>query len=236
MRMLRNHHAKSRGRQQTIWSNHAFDFTGPTAAVARRLVGALLLRRIPHAHPDSGTLIVARIVETEAYLPLVDPACHAYRGPTRRNVSAFGRPGSAYVYFIYGNHFCLNVVTEWPGIGAAVLIRAAEPLAGLSAMRRRRPNVPDAALLSGPGNLCRAMAIDRADDGVDLRDGALRIVAAGGMPPIVASSPRIGLSVACDWPLRFFDPSSKSVSPYRPRRVAPKSAVHLVDGHARPML
>lgn len=234
--MLRNHHAKTGRRQQTVWSNHPFDFSGPTAIVARRLVGALVLRKIPRSHPDGGTLMAARIVETEAYLPLVDPACHAYRGPTRRNASAFGRPGFAYVYFIYGNHFCLNVVTEWPGIGAAVLIRAAEPLAGLSAMRRRRPTAPDAALLSGPGNLCRALAIDRADDGVDLRDGILRIVASTGKAQVVASSPRIGLSVACEWPLRFFDPSSKSVSPYRPRRVSAKSAGHLVDGRARPML
>src|SRR5438132_3406911 len=129
--MLRNHHAKRRVRQGTEWSNQPFDFLGPTIEVARRLVGAMLVREVPQPEPDAGTIIVARIVETEAYLPLVDPSCHAYRGPTRRNASAFGRAGTAYVYFIYGNHFCLNVATERPGIGAAVLIRAAEPIRGI---------------------------------------------------------------------------------------------------------
>jgi DNA-3-methyladenine glycosylase len=210
--MLRNHHSKRKVRQETGWSNAPFAFYGPTIDVARRLVGALLIRNIPAGEPDAGEQIVARIVETEAYLPLVDPSCHAYRGPTRRNVSAFGRPGSAYVYFIYGNHFCLNVVTERPGIGAAVLIRAAEPLHGIDAMRRRRPGVRDARLASGPGNLCRAMSIGRADDGVDLSTGDLRVASPSRRRGLIVAGPRIGLSVARDWPLRFFDPSSDSVS------------------------
>ena len=185
--------------------------------MAQRLVGATLLRRVPAGHADKGLVLRARIVETEAYLPLVDPACHAYRGPTPRTKNLFGRPGASYVYFIYGNHFCLNVVTEPPGIGAAVLIRAAEPVEGLAFMRARRPGVPDEGLLSGPGNLCRAMAISLEDDGVDLRSGDLRIEAGASAPIDLARGPRIGISVAIAWPLRYFDAASASVSPYRRR-------------------
>jgi DNA-3-methyladenine glycosylase len=235
MGTLRNHHRNGRSRQETVWSNHPFDFSGPTVSVARRLIGALLVRRIPDGRPDAASRLVARIVETEAYLPLVDPACHAYRGPTRRNASVFGRPGTAYVYFLYGSHYCLNVVTENPGIGAAVLIRAAEPLDGLEVMRRRRPGVSDAALACGPGNLCRARAIDIADDGADLRGEGLAIVPSLHPVRDVASGPRIGISTAVDWPMRFFDASSASVSPFR-RRSASKSGAHLVDGRERSMV
>lgn len=212
-----HHHRILRG-LETARSGDAFDFSGATIEVARRLVGALIVRTIPPGQSDGGSRLTARIVETEAYLPFVDPACHAYRGPTARNASAFGRPGTAYVYFIYGNHYCLNVATEPPGVGAAVLIRAAEPLDGLAAMRRRRPDVEDAGLLSGPGNLCRAMAIDRREDGADLSSGDLRIVASRGKVPAVTSSARIGLSTATAWALRFFDARSASVSPYRRNR------------------
>lgn len=231
--MLRNHHRWASARQETNASNHPFDFQGPTIEVAHRLVGALLIRTIPPRHPDSGAQIVARIVETEAYLPLVDPSCHAYRGPTKRNASAFGRPGTAYVYFIYGNHFCLNVATEPPGIGAAVLVRAAEPLEGIDAMRARRPLADDARLASGPGNLCRALSIDRADDGVTLAAGDLRIVVNSARPPRVFVGARIGLSVARAWPLRFFDPDSPSVSAHRRGREFGGCVDHLVDGSAR---
>jgi DNA-3-methyladenine glycosylase len=228
MGSLRHHPRKSKRSQETVWSKRtrAFDFRGPTIDVAQRLVGAILIRTIPEGDDDAGEVLVARIVETEAYLPYVDPACHAYRGPTARNVSAFGRPGTAYVYFIYGNHFCLNVATEPAGVGAAVLIRAAEPLVGVGAMRHRRPGVDDDALLSGPGNLCKSLAIDRRDDGVDLAEGRLRIVSAdtrgappGTKRPRVSTSARIGLSTATRWPLRFYDAESTSVSPYRKRKL-----------------
>jgi DNA-3-methyladenine glycosylase len=193
-----------------------FDFTGPTIEVARRLIGAHLIRAIGTGKRRRRSVI--RIVETEAYLPLVDPSCHAYRGPTKRNSSVFGRCGTAYVYFIYGNHFCLNVVTEHAGIGAAVLIRAGEPVEGIETMRTARPNVADARLASGPGNLCRALHVERAQDGVDLAHGDLTIVA-GPAPSAIAVSPRIGLSVAQNWPLRFFDPASTSVSATRNGRI-----------------
>ena len=231
--MLRNHHRWTDARQETNASNHPFDFDGPTVEVAQKLVGALLIRTIPQHHPDAGARLVLRIVETEAYLPLVDPSCHAYRGPTRRNASAFGRPGTAYVYFIYGNHFCLNVATEPAGIGAAVLVRAAEPLEGIDAMRARRPHVEDARLASGPGNLCRALSIDRDDDGTSLAGGGLHIAEGAARPPKVFVGARIGLSVARDWPLRFFDAESPSVSAHRHGRQLAVCVDHLVDGPVR---
>jgi DNA-3-methyladenine glycosylase len=193
-------------------------FAMPTAAVARALIGASLCRVVPPTQPDAGEEIVGRIVETEAYLPLVDPACHGYRGPTPRNAAIFGRPGRAYVYFVYGNHFCVNVTTEPAGIGGAVLIRALEPVRGIEAMRRRRPaGTPDAALACGPGNLCRALGIDRSCNGVDLRSGPVRLE-----PPVaelrnIGAGPRIGIRAAAEWPLRFVDPSSESISPFRRR-------------------
>lgn len=190
-------------------------FAGNTVDVARRLVGAMLERVIPEGEPDAGALVRARIVETEAYLPNVDPACHAYRGPTKRSATLFGRPGSAYVYLIYGVYFCLNVVTERPGIGAAVLLRAAEPLDGIEVMRRRRrDDVTDSELASGPGNLCRAMSIDLRSDGVDLRrDPLLRVTFDSARPPgEMGITTRVGVSSAADWPLRFYDPESRSVS------------------------
>lgn len=194
-------------------------FTGSTEEVARRLLGQTLVRRIPYGRPDGGARVAGRIVETEAYLPLVDPSCHAYRGPTKRNATMYGRPGTAYVYFIYGNHYCLNVVTEPPGIGGAVLIRAAEPIAGIDAMRRRRGERPPTdALASGPGNICRAFEIDLECDGRDLRAGDLAIEeGAAPSDTDIGVGPRIGLSAAAAWPLRFVDLRSKSISPFRRR-------------------
>jgi len=200
-------------------TSHKF-FSGPTVDVARRLIGATLLRRIPLGEPDAGELLSGRIVETEAYLPLVDPSCHGYRGPTSRTATLFGRPGFAYVYLIYGMHFCLNVTTEPPGIGAAVLIRALEPLSGIEAMRRRRGALVELkALTCGPGNLCRAMSIDLSCDGLGLQEGDLRIEAnSRRAAPEVAVSGRIGLTVAQTWPLRFYDPNSPSISPFQKGR------------------
>jgi DNA-3-methyladenine glycosylase len=190
----------------------------PTAAVARALIGASLIRILPPSEPDAEEEIVGKIVETEAYLPLVDPACHGYRGPTPRNGAIFGRPGRSYVYFVYGNHYCVNVTTEPAGIGGAVLIRALEPVRGIEAMRRRRPaGTPDAALACGPGNLCRALSIDRSCDGVDLRAGSLRLELPAVELRSIGAGPRIGIRAAADWPLRFVDPSSESISPFRSR-------------------
>jgi DNA-3-methyladenine glycosylase len=195
-------------------------FDGPTIDVAKRLVGAVLYRRIPPGERDAGELLAGRIVETEAYLPLVDPSCHAYRGPTRRTATLFGRAGRAYVYLIYGMYHCLNVTTEPAGLGAAVLIRAIEPLAGIEAMLcRRAKGTPIPALGCGPGNLCRALAIDLRSDGADLRSGDLTI--APGDPNracALRATGRVGLTVAQAWPLRFVDAESPSVSPFRKGR------------------
>ena len=197
-------------------------FALPTAIVARALIGATLVRVVPPDRPDAGVEMAGRIVETEAYLPLVDAACHGYRGPTPRNAAIFGRPGTAYVYFIYGNHYCFNVTTERAGMGGAVLIRALEPRRGLEAMRRRRPEgTPDAALACGPGNLCRALGIDRACNGADLQSGALRIELSRAAAANVRVGPRIGIRVAATWPLRFVDAASRSVSPFRERASVP---------------
>lgn len=219
--MITHHHAYfASGQVRTDIRISDELFSGPTIDVAKRLVGAVLYRRVPRGEPNAGAWLSGRIVETEAYLPLVDPTCHGYRGPTKRTATLFGRPGYAYVYLIYGMHYCLNVTTERAGIGAAVLIRALEPLEGIDAMRRRRGRqVPVEALACGPGNLCRAMSIDLRCDDTDLRQGDLIVMAPQQRTRPIAVSGRIGLSAAQTWPLRFFDPASPSVSPFRKTRI-----------------
>ncbi|MBD5634638.1 MAG: DNA-3-methyladenine glycosylase, partial [Candidatus Eremiobacteraeota bacterium] len=123
-----------------------------TVALARFLIGTAIVSD----SADGRT--AARIVETEAYLPN-DAACHAFRGETVRNRTLFRRRGLAYVYFIYGNHFCVNVSSEVEGVGAGVLLRAAEPLVGLELMRSRRPGSPERDLLRGPGRLAAALGV-----------------------------------------------------------------------------
>jgi len=184
-------------------------------ALARALVGVLLMRRL-----DDGELLAGRIVETEAY-GLDDPASHAYRGPTRRNASMFLGHAHAYVYLIYGTSYCLNVATETAGVGAAVLIRAAEPLAGLDRMRalRGRPALRDAELARGPGNLCRAFAIGPALDGLDFdRDDRLWL-ADGGAAPDTGVSTRIGLTKATALEHRYYARGNPAVS--GPRSLSP---------------
>ncbi len=137
--------------------------SGSVHGVARGLLGWTILR-------DG---VGGRIVEVEAYAP-DDPASHAFRGRTPRNGSMFAAPGTLYVYRSYGMHWCVNVACEPEGIGAAVLIRALEPTAGLDAMRARRGDVVDRELCSGPGKLTQALGITAADDGVMLCDRAIR--------------------------------------------------------------
>lgn len=181
------------------------DFLQPTEQVARRLVGAHLLR----ATPDGWAR--ARILETEAYLQ-GDPACHAFRGPTARNAAMFGPPGRAYVYFIYGSCHCLNVVTGPDGRGEAVLIRAVEPLEGLAWMRRNRPVADDRSLANGPGKLCQALALDRSHDGLDMLASEVVRLVPGETPPEVAVGRRVGITKAADWPLRFAWAGHRGVS------------------------
>ncbi len=151
----------------------------------------------------------ARIVETESYRSSDDQASHAYRGRTARNDVMFGPPGHAYVYFSYGCHWMLNVVAHPEGDAAAVLIRAAEPLAGLDDMFARRGVTRPEDLLSGPGKLCQAFSITRAENGADLLTSsgdALRLEP-GRRPRRILASPRVGISKSVELPWRFVDAS-----------------------------
>jgi DNA-3-methyladenine glycosylase len=161
-----------------------------------------------------GRLTAGRIVETEAYLGPEDPASHGYRARrTRRNAGMFERPGTAYVYFTYGMHWCLNAVTERKGFPAAVLIRALEPLAGLTTMRRRRRVASDRELCSGPAKLCQALGITGREDGLALTRGRLRIVRQPNRQrDAIIVTPRIGITRAVGWPLRFLIAGSPWVS------------------------
>ena len=158
----------------------------------------------------------ARIVETEAYCGPLDAAAHTYRGQTARNAVMFGAPGLLYVYFTYGMHYCCNAVCGEEGEGVAVLLRAAEPLAGLALMREARPAAKrDRDLCSGPARLCQAFGIGRAQDGVDLATGAggLSIVDDGVAPPddpVVTT--RIGIRHAAEEPWRWYVGGNPNVS------------------------
>ena len=162
-----------------------------TLTLSRDLLGRLLVRQI------GGERLAGAIVETEAYCGEADEGCHAYRGRTGRTAVMFGEPGHAYVYFIYGRYYCLNVVAEREGVAGAVLIRAVRPLEGLSEMRRRRPERPDAELTNGPAKLCLALDIGRRHNGWDLCAGTELWLEAGAPLPdeAVRTGPRVGLNV-----------------------------------------
>jgi len=166
----------------------------PTLRVARALLGKILVHEAPEG-PAAG-----RIVEVEAYRGPLDRAAHSaggHRSP--RNETMWGAPGHAYVYFVYGMHHCMNVVTRPPGTPEAVLIRALEPLTGLDLMRVRRqlPDAPAWRLCRGPGALCRALGVTRAHDGSDLVRGPLRVVDAEPVPSrLVHRATRIGVAYA----------------------------------------
>lgn len=178
-----------------------------TEIVARELLGAVL------EHRTAEGTVRGRIVETEAYLGPDDPACHAAAGLTERTRILHGPPGHAYVYFIYGMHWCFNAVTREAGHGSAVLVRALEPLSGLALMRRRREIDDDVGLTSGPARLCEAFAIGRSQNGVRLDRGPLRILQGLSVPDeSVLVTPRIGIRKAADWPLRFLVKQNAFVS------------------------
>jgi DNA-3-methyladenine glycosylase len=186
-----------------------------TLDLARFLIGKLLVRRL-----DAGEVVSGRIVETEAY-GLDDPASHAYRGPTKRNRAMFEEHAHVYVYLIYGTSYCLNISTEARGAGAAVLVRAAEPLTGLDRMRalRGRAGLRDYELARGPGNLCRAFAIGPAFDGRDLEVDEALMLGDDGAVADVGTSIRIGLTRAAERPHRFYARGNRAVS--GPRSLSP---------------
>lgn len=170
----------------------------PPERAARDLLGAVIVRR------TGGRTIRARIVETEAYLGAGDPAAHSFRGRTPRTAPLWGAPGTAYVYFVYGMHHCLNVAVDADGVPGCVLIRAAEPLPGSDL---------GPFDLRGPGRLCRALGIDtRLSGGSLLTRGAALGLRDGPPPARVGVSPRVGIRQAADLPLRFFDADSAAVS------------------------
>jgi DNA-3-methyladenine glycosylase len=189
-------------------------FYVPSAgAVARQLLGHWLIRNTTEG-PCGGP-----IVETEAYLR-DDPACHAAPGLTARNRVMFGPPGHAYVYFIYGNHYCVNAVCQPEGVAEAVLIRAVEAEFGKEQMNRRRPVSQTRHLTNGPAKLCQAMLIDRALDGADFCDPDSPLIIAANPElknflecrgPIVTTT-RIGITRAASLPLRFYLKRSEFVS------------------------
>jgi DNA-3-methyladenine glycosylase len=183
-------------------------FNRDPVTVGRELLGKLLIRR------EGRTLLAGRIVEDEAYLGADDPAAHAFSGLTPRNAVLFGLPGHAYVYFIYGTHYCLNVSCMPEGLGEGVLLRAMEPVFGLAAMARARgrdlpvsPGTAQLRLLStGPGRMAEALGITRVrDNGKDLtsRTSDLWFADDGYRPARIAATPRIGIRKAVEQPLRF---------------------------------
>ena len=177
-----------------------------TVELAHYLIGKTLVRE------TSRWRIIGRIVETEAYLPY-DAACHAFNGPTPRNHSLFLERGHAYVYFIYGNHFMLNVSSEKQGIGAGVLLRALEPLEGMQLMKRGRSHVPQKDLARGPGRLAAALRVDMKLDGFNLcAEGPLWLGTAIRPVGRIGRSVRIGINRDAHRRLRFYERGNPFVS------------------------
>jgi DNA-3-methyladenine glycosylase len=194
--------------------DRAFFARGPRR-VARNLLGKVLIRR----QPDQA-ILSARIVEVEAYLGLNDPAAHSAAGNTARTAVLFGPPGHAYVYFIYGNHYCLNVSCEPEGRAGGVLFRALEPLSGIDEMAEARGVELHGPrdlikLTSGPGRLCEAFGVTRSrDNGVDLTSpqSSLWVADDGYKARGIVTTPRIGITKAAHHPLRYLIAGNPFVS------------------------
>lgn len=183
-----------------------------TITVAKELLGCYLV----HLEGEETTL--GRIVETEAYL-VNDPASHAFIGKTKRNSVLFGPVGHSYVYFIYGMHYCFNVVTGQEGTGEAVLIRALEPLQGISVMQKRRGTEKLSLLCNGPARLAEALAITLSLNGISLSDGPLQIWSPDSLHSSAISekaeivqTTRIGIVKAKELPLRFYLKGNRNIS------------------------
>jgi len=190
--------------------------------VSRELLGKVLVRR------ERGRLLAARIVEVEAYLGKDDPAAHSFAGRTLRNAVLFGPPGYAYVYFIYGNHYCLNVSCLPEGVAGGILFRAAEPLVGMERMARSRNVSINSTrdlrkLTSGPGRLAEAFCITRErDNGKDLTSARsdLFIANDGYRVGRILATPRIGITKAAGLPLRYLIAGNEFVSGPKIRNLA----------------
>jgi DNA-3-methyladenine glycosylase len=174
-------------------------FDRPAEVAARELLGAIVISRV------DGLLTAGRIVETEAYLGFDDPASHGYRHRrNQRNSALFGAPGTWYVYRSYGVHWCANLVCEEAGRASAVLLRALEPLRGLETMAVRRGTTDARLLCSGPGKLCEALGITRELDGLTILGSPVTVVSGPAIAePDTEATPRIGITKAADWPLRY---------------------------------
>lgn len=180
-------------------TTHPLNFlNGPAGQVAPRLLGCRLERAV------GGRLLRVRIVETEAY-DQTDVASHSYRGQTPRTEVMFGAAGHLYVYFTYGLHYCCNIVVGPAGHGAAVLVRAVEPLAGEADMVVRRGGHSGSALTNGPAKLCQALAIDKSLNGHDLSRPPLRLITADKLPADkIVRTTRVGISRGQDRRWRFY--------------------------------
>ena len=192
-------------------------FERPCLEVARDLVGVHIVRVLP-----GGNRLVGRLVEVEAYLgDGTDPGSHSQRGPTARNASMFAAAGRIYAYRIYGIHTCINLVCEAEGIGAAVLLRAVEPVTGIPTMRRHRKlreDQSDLWIARGPGRLAQALALGVESDGQSALRGAVTLRRDPAAEPTarverIRRSRRIGVNRGGELPYRFFTEGSQWVSP-----------------------
>ncbi|NHQ59987.1 DNA-3-methyladenine glycosylase [Chlorobium sp. BLA1] len=183
----------------------------PTLELAEKLLGKIFVRTLP------GNLqLKARIVETEAYLGVDDEACHAWRGRTERNSTMFHRPGTIYVYFTYGCHHLINIVSEPENRAGAVLLRAMEPVEGISFMQMQRGKAVERELMSGPGKLARALQIERRDNGRDLFGEEFYLENAPPVPErMIGTTTRVGISRSRDLPWRKFIVNNPHVSKAR---------------------
>jgi DNA-3-methyladenine glycosylase len=207
-------------------------YARPSVEVAKDLLGRHLVRSLPEGR------VVGCIVECEAYEE-GDPASHSFRGLTDRTAVMFGPPGHLYVYFTYGMHFCMNVVTGRNGEGSAVLLRAVEPLEGIDVMRQRRGVSDPRSLCAGPGRLTQAYGVSRANNGSDLVAGGDLFVTEGETPgeEEIGVGPRIGITVATETPWRFYLRGSRFVSrgslERKARRFSPARATATAKGRAK---
>jgi len=189
-------------------------FTRDTITVARELLGKKIIKF------EGDKTLSGYITETEAYTGMNDPASHSYGGITKRNSVMFEDGGILYVYFIYGNYFCLNVVTEKKGSGSAVLIRAVEPDEGIEIMKMRRPNAKNLPeLTNGPGKLCLAFGITKKHNGISLKKKEI-IIAKGIKKISIMKSTRIGISRDDKYLYRFFIKDNNFVSKHKYNKIA----------------